>query len=271
MLMFAVASLLSMAMPFQADQGKLQNLEQIRVVPVPKTPESNTVFLALAVPQNGEVKSKNPVWVQFRLEGYPIGTNSPTSRYNELVNSKVGQSIHVIIDNEPYFPVYNRSVDPFNEDGYYYDTSFKLKLPQNLSSGIHTIRVFPARSYGESLKNENNFQISYFYVGSKTGDLDTDITGPYLTYNEPSNNMQLVESKPVLLDFLISNCELSSDGYKVILTVDGKFKRTLTSWQPYYIYGLKKGSHTINIQLVDEEGHQVPGSYNDVERTITIH
>lgn len=270
MFIFAATCLLSMAMPFQADQGKIQNLEQIRIVPVTRTPESNTVYLAIANPQNGEVKAKNPVWLQMRLEGYPIGSNSPTGRYNELANSKSGQSIHVIVDNEPYFEVYSRSIDPFNEDGYYYDTSFKVKLPQNLSPGVHTIRAFPARSYGESLKNENNFQLLYFYVGSKSGEVDTDLSGPFLTYNEPSTNMALVESKPVLLDFFISNCELSADGYKVILTVDGKMKRTLTSWQPYYIYGLKKGSHTIELQLVDEEGHMVGGSYNNIERIIKI-
>ena len=53
--------------------------------------------------------------------------------------------------------------------------------------------------------------------------------------------MDLTESQPVLLDFFISNCELTSDGYKVRLIVDGDAIRTLTSWQPYYIYGLKKG------------------------------
>jgi hypothetical protein len=71
------------------------------------------------------------------------------------------------------------------------------------------------------------------------------------------------------LDFLISNCELTPDGYKVRLTIDGNVHRTLTSWQPYYIYGLSKGKHTIRLELLNKE-EKVPGSFNDVTRTIYV-
>ena len=55
------------------------------------------------------------------------------------------------------------------------------------------------------------------------------------------------------------------------LTVDGKVHRTLTSWQPYYIYGLQKGKHTIRLELVDASGKVVAGPFNDVQRTIQVH
>jgi hypothetical protein len=74
-----------------------------------------------------------------------------------------------------------------------------------------------------------------------------------------------------LLDFYLSNCDLSPDGYKVRLTVDGTMTRVISSWQPYYISGLKKGTHTIRLELIDEKNLLVPGIFNDNQRTITIH
>jgi hypothetical protein len=244
--------------------------EEIQVLPVSRTPESNAIVLAIAVPKAGEIKERNPVWVQFRLDGYALGSGSPSDRTKELNLSKMGQTVHVIIDNEPYFAVNDPSIDPFNEDGYYYDSSYKFKIPYTLKPGVHTIRMFPARSYGESLKNENTFQATYFYVGNQTGVPDANLKEPYLTYNEPDTHITLTQDKPVLLDFYVRNCELSSDGYKVFLTIDGSNRRTLASWQPYYIYGLSKGKHTIRLQLMSPKGVQVPGSFNDVERTIQI-
>jgi len=244
--------------------------EQIRVLPVPRTPESNTVVLALAVPKPGDVKMSNPVWLQFRLDGYPLGAGSPSDRVNEVSISKMGQTLHVIIDDRPYFAVNEPSIDPFNENGYYYDTSYKFEIPYTLSEGLHTIRAFPARSYGESLKHENAFQSSYFYIGNKNNNSDLDLSEPYITYNEPGTQITLTEKKPVLLDFYVSNCELSSDGYKVRLIIDGKIKRTLTSWQPYYIYGLTKGKHTIRLELLNPQNDVMKGPFNDTERTIRV-
>lgn len=270
MIVFATATLLSIATPIQADLANIEPIEQVRVLPVPRTPESNSVVLAIAVPKNGEVKVKNPVWIQFRLDGYPLGAGSPSMRTGEVATSKMGQTLHIIVDDRPYFAVNEPSIDPFNEDGYYYDSSYKFEIPYRLSEGIHTLRMFPARSYGESLKTPSAYQVAYFYVGSRGGSFDSDLDRPYLTYNEPSDQIPLSENKPVLLDFYVSNTELSPDGYKVLLTVDGRVKRTLTSWQPYYIYGLQKGSHTIRLQLMDPRGLQVKGSFNDVERTIRV-
>jgi hypothetical protein len=83
--------------------------------------------------------------------------------------------------------------------------------------------------------------------------------------------MYLVEGRPILLDFYVSNTELSPDGYRVRLTVDGKVNRTLSFWQPYYIYGLKKGKHTVRLELLDPTGQLVPGMFNNVQQSFTVH
>lgn len=246
-------------------------VEQVGVEPVNRTSESDTVVLVIAMPKNGAVVPSNPVWMQFRVDGFSLGAGSQFERADELVETDMGQTIHVVVDDRPYFPINNPALDPYIQEGWYYDTGYRFQIPFNLSQGEHLLRVFPARSYGESLKGDKTFFVSTFYIGGKTSSLKYDFSKPYLTYNEPSNQFYLVEGKPVLLDFYVSNCELTTDGYKVRLTIDKKVNRLLTSWQPYYLYGLKKGTHTIRLELLNSSGKLVSGPFSDIEQTITIH
>jgi hypothetical protein len=263
------ASLLSM--PLLAQKEK-EAADQIRIVAVNATPEPETVVTVIQFPQDGSVVKGNPVWVQLRVDGYALGVDSPFDRKGEIANSDMGQTIHVVIDNEPFFAINGPSIQPFNEEGFYYNQNYKFEVPFKLKDGFHTIRVFPTRSYGESLKGERTFHSSYFFVGKETNsELSDVLSRPFLTYNEPSDQTKLTEAKPVLLDFYIANCELSSDGYKIRLTIDGKIQRTFVSWHPYYIYGLKKGKHALRLELIDDRNKVVPGPFNDVQHTIVIH
>ena len=242
--------------------------QDIQVVPVASTPQNSSTQLEIVLPEEGEVLEENPVYVQFRLRGFALGSNPDFERASELVNSRKGQTIHFIVDNKEYFTYAGPSVAPFDGEGNFYQSNLRVKLPFSLKRGMHTIRAFPARSFGESLKEEDCFSAVTFYIKERSSSSPLD--GPYLTYNEPSNDLPLVSSKPVLLDFYLTNCELSEDGYKVKLTIDNKTKRTLTDWTPYYIYGLGKGSHTIRLELLNKNNRKVPGPYNDVTKKIRV-
>jgi hypothetical protein len=248
------------------------NRSNIRTMAVARTPESTTALLAVPIPRPGQVLSNNPVWIQFRVDGYALGAaSSQFDRSNEVAISDMGQTVHIVIDNMPYFAVNEPALDPFDEAGWYYSMSYKFELPQRLKEGMHTIRAFLCRSFGESLKGDNAFVAMNFYMGEETDNPNIDLSGPYITYNEPSNRVPLKEGKPVLLDFYVCNAELSSDGYKVRLTIDGQVNRVITSWQPFYIYGLKKGKHTVRLELLDLENKLVPGLFNDVQQSFTVH
>lgn len=245
--------------------------EQVRVLPVNRTPESESVMLAITLPKPKEIVTP-PIWAQFRIEWYALGAGSSQfDRADEIAVSDMGQTVHVVVDNLPYFAVNEPAINPFNEEGDYRITNYKFLIPFPLKEGMHTLRMFPARSFGESLKGSNTFQTLSFQVGkeAKSG-LMVDWSSPYLTYNEPSDALPLTSHKPILLDFLISNCELTPDGYKVRLSIDGQVNRVLTSWQPYYIYGLKRGKHVIRLELIDENNLLVKGPFNDTERTIYV-
>jgi hypothetical protein len=262
-------NLLTLIAPLGVLFGVLTS-EEVRIMPVAPTVESSTVMLTIAVPKSREILSKNPVWVQFRIDGFSLGSDSSQfARAGQVSVSDMGQTVHVIVDNEPYFAINEPAINPFNENGYFYNTSYKFEIPLKLQNGLHTLRMFPARSFGESLKGENTFAFLKFYIGEAGNDKKIDFSKPFLTYNEPSEQTELFSNQPILLDFLIANCELSQDGYKVQLTIDGTIKRAISSWQPYYIYGLPKGKHTIRLELLNRE-ERVSGLFNDVERTITV-
>ncbi len=100
--------------------------------------------------------------------------------------------------------------------------------------------------------------------------MNIDLQKPYLTYNEPQGRFPKSKSNPILLDFLLSNCDLSADGYKVRFTVDNKVIQTLTDYVPYYLYGLSSGKHTVKLELLDNKDKIVPGYFNVTEREIEI-
>ncbi len=244
--------------------------KNIQVVSVPNSPEPDNVSLRIVFPKRAEIEKNTSPWMQIRLRNYSLGTYSAVQRAEEIPVSSSGQSLHVIIDNKPYFARIGMRLDPFDENAKYYQGMYKFKVPFKLSEGVHTIRIFPARSFGESLKGPNAFEASYFYVGDKKESSDVqDLSSPYLTYNEPSGYYPLKKNQPVLLDFYVSNCNLSEDGYRVKLTIDG-IERYLTKWSPYFIYGLQKGRHTVRLQLMDQQNDQVPGLFNDVTRYFQV-
>jgi len=257
---------------FAAEQTPKPAMAQskIRLMPVKRTPEAESSGVVIALPPPNALLKSNPVWLQIRVDGYPIGASSEFDRQKDLAVSDQGQTMHVVIDNLPYFAISEQALDPFNEAGWYYETNYKFEVPSKLDKGEHLVRVFLARSYGESLKGELTFFASNFYIGAK-GPTKFDLSKPYLTYNEPSNQLFLVENRPVLLDFYISNCELTKDGYTIRLTIDKRATRILTEWQPYYIYGLEAGTHTVRLELLGPNGNLVKGPFNDVEQTITVH
>jgi len=271
-LLISFTAMLYSSLSFAAQtESQPVNPNEIRIVPVEPTPEPDNVRVRIVFPEENEVKTKNPVHLQIKVEGYPLETESYfLPRTEELVNDPNGQSIHVVIDDNPYFSLYEAIIDAEDNVQVYYNQTLDYDIPYPLNPGIHVIRAFPARTYGESLKGSGCFVSSIFYFRVKKNDQKIDLSMPYLTYNEPQGSFKYNPSQPILLDFLISNCQLSKDGYKVRLSIDGNNQRILTQWVPYYIYGLSKGTHIFRLELLDHQNKLVVGPYNDVQRSIKI-
>ncbi len=248
------------------------NLKGIQVVPVDPTRDPDHVETRILYPKENELKKSSLVKGQIRVDGIALGVDTEQPRKKEVWNDNEGQSLHIFIDNHPYFAVNEALIDALDDVEDYFDQTADFEIPFKLQPGMHVIRAFPVRSYNESVKSNKAFAASVFYYQEKKDNPQIDLTQPYITYNEPQGEYDYDQKhqQPILLDFYVTNCELSRDGYKVRLTIDNESQRVLTSWQPYYIYGLKKGQHRIRLELLDLQNNYAPGLFNDVTRTIVI-
>ncbi|MFS8562994.1 MAG: hypothetical protein LVR00_01110 [Rhabdochlamydiaceae bacterium] len=192
----------------------------VRVVPVEPTPQGDAVELHLSFPEMGASGQKNPVGIQLRLEGYPIGYDSYLPRCKEIRNSREGQAIRILIDNESFMEINDAINSVTDSEETDFDSILETTIPYHLKPGPHLVRMFLVRSYGESLKARSCYVASYFFVGPGKKEAPFDLSKPYLTYNQPEGEFKV--NQPILLDFYISNTQLSKDGYKVRLTIDGK-------------------------------------------------
>ncbi len=246
------------------------NPNDIQIVPVEKTPEPGQVSLSIQYPKNGKLETEAPVDVEMRLDWFPLGVDSGNfPRRKEIRNSSEGQTLHVFIDTFGYFTINEALFDAVDNHDDFYDQIAEFQIPYKLTPGMHIIRAFPCRSFGESLKDNNPSVAEIFYYKTKEPSMDIDFSKPYLTYNEPQGSFP-DPKQPILLDFYINNCALSKDGYKVRVTIDDANERFLYDWVPYYIYGLNPGTHKIQMELISPQNDIVPGIFNKVTKTFTI-
>lgn len=242
----------------------------LQIVPYAPSPAADNIFLRVVLPEYGELLNKAPVSFQLKMVNFALGVTSKNKLFPTLREDPLGQSIRVVVDNRPYTSVGVLAEDSYNAnlDVMRKNLSFKLS---DLEKGEHVIRCFPVTSFGECIKRGNNFDVSTFYVGTKKAAIRQDLSKPYLTYNEPQGEYSLKSAQdPILVDFFISNCTLTRQGYKVRISIDGEVLGMLYQWTPYLLFGLKKGEHTVRLELLDADDILVPGDFNFAERKIVI-
>jgi hypothetical protein len=202
-------------------------------------------------PQADTVFGDTTVKVTFQVKDLPIFKNSQLDAGNHL---------NLVLDNEPIRSVYD------------------LKEPvvlENLAAGTHTLRVFAARPWEESFKNEGAFTSTTFHVLTKTGDNTPNNNLPLLTYNSPSG---VYGAEPIMLDFYLNNAPLhlvakqSPDDeikdWRIRVTVNGE-NFVLDNWLPVYLKGFQKGKNWVQIEYIDENGQNVANTFNNTVRVIT--
>jgi len=204
--------------------------------------------------------------------------------------TKMGNHIHVIMDNQPY------------EAYYEIGQPFELR---NVSDGEHTLRVFPSRPWHESYKNAGAFQMVKFTVrnggsdatkptttlnGNTIANANTalpteskemkrsmggaiDMKRPLLTYSRPKGEYKDDEAEAIMIDFWLLNAKLTGDGgeYRARYSVNGGEPKFIDKWAPIWLSGWSAGNHSVKLELVDKDGNLVDnGGYNSTTREITV-
>lgn len=177
-----------------------------------------------------------------------------------------GHHVHVIIDNEPYYAV-------FDAKGAV-KVSDIVKKP--LAEGEHLLIAFPSRETHISVKPEGAKSPLVrvpFWVGKK-GVSTYKPTDAMLVYSRPKGEYKNEAADSVALDFYLANAELGKDKYTVHATVTpnvGDAKSiVIDQWVPFALQNLPVGPSTVKLELFDKDGKAVPGAWNSTERTITV-
>ena len=132
MKLLSVIAVLSFGFLLQVNAAN-EKSSSIYVAPVQPTPESNQVYLRIVFPREGAMARSLPISSQLRLEGYSLSTYSQFDRAKRIYNNPEGQSIQIIIDNEPHFSLYVSFEDSFDENRNFLDKiiSFEIPLKEN--------------------------------------------------------------------------------------------------------------------------------------------
>ncbi|MEH1967148.1 hypothetical protein, partial [Nostoc sp.] len=206
--------------------------------------------VTIVTPQSDEVLQDNKVTASFQVKDLPIFKDPQL---------QLGPHLHVILDNQPYIPVY--------------DLNQPLVLP-DLSPGTHTLRVFASRPWHESFKNEGAYAQTTFHVFTKTDDNNPDFKLPLLTYSRPQSSYG---AEPILLDFYLTNAPLHLVGkenandefsdWRIRCTINGE-SFIFDRWQAVYLKGFRPGKNWVKLEFLNNQGNPVKNAFNTTVRLI---
>ncbi|MBZ9778796.1 hypothetical protein LB452_07655 [Psychroflexus sp. CAK8W] len=190
----------------------------------------------------------------FTVENYELGIQTSNAGKNGLANSAKGQHIHYILDNDPY--------------SAHYESEFSKEI----SEGEHVLLAFLSRSYHEAVKNPNSFVVKKIVAGNPSEDqkMDVDFSAEHLFYSRPKGTYKGKDTEKVLLDFFLVGTEISEEGNKVKVSVNGGDDYLITEWIPHVIEDMPMGENEIQLTLVDKNLKPIPGPFNSVTRTVTL-
>lgn len=223
---------------------------EILVSPVMDSPEFPDAILEMSSPEEFAQVEVGNVQFSYEVTNYELQAQTSDAGIKDCANSDKGQHIHLILNNQPYTA--------------HYEPSFEREL----QSGHYVALSFLSRSYHESLKNPEAYDLRQFTVGDASSE-EVDLSQPNLFYSRPKGTYTGKDTKKILLDFYLVNCDLSETGYKVRFTVNGH-EFMLTDWVPYFVEGLPMGENVFVLELLDSNGNLVDSPFNRIERTITL-
>jgi hypothetical protein len=233
----------------------------VRIEVGERSPAFEGAQARFTAPADSVVVDSASVDVTVAVENYELGVQTETDRAATLANSANGQHVHIIVDGGPYYANYEAGT-PFPLD--------------SLSTGAHSAVVFPSRSYHESVKGADAYDIVNFYVNEETGTFPLDPSQPTIVYSRPKGTYSGAGAERIMMDFYLHNVELSDGGYRAQYEIREQGSEevlasiTMTEWTPAFVTGLASGTYIFHLQLLDADGNVVPGTFNDTEREVTV-
>lgn len=248
----AIAALAVLAAPASAQQTPRDPKSPVPGYPDGRGP-SGPVSLKIIAPKADEVIPIPPAAAgQPAANGAPVEVKLELTGYETFQDpaTKKGQYVALMIDNIPTVFAY-------------YDVS-KPWLFKKIPKGTHTLRAFPMRPWGESIKDDSAFASVTFSVGEKDGKNVNEPGAPILTVVSPRGKVT-GENGKVLLDFLVTGCpiaEKSADpnSCRVRYKVDADKEVTLAKEEAVWLENVTPGKHAWVVGITKDE-KIVPGAF----------
>lgn len=228
-----------------------EQMGEVTLSPAPDAVDYPDAILEMSSPTEGETINGNSVSFNYDVTNYELGVQTPDADQKPLANSAQGQHIHLILNNNPYYAIY----EPTHQ--------------MELDNGHYVALSFLSRSYHQSVKHPEAFTISQFTVGEGESE-EVDLSAPMLFYSRPKGTYTGADAETLLFDFYLVNTEIGANGNQVRVTVNGDQEFMVDEWAPMLLEGLPMGENTVKIELVDSEGNLIDSPFNSEERTFTL-
>lgn len=225
-------------------------LAPITITPVENSPEFPDAELGIKN-LSGELQGNDSVkiTIEYSVKNYELKSQTSDAATKNCNNSKDGQHIHFILNNQPYVALY----EPKH--------TFTVAL-----NSEHYLMSFLSRSYHESLKSPKAGVLHRFSIDDKGKIQKLDIPNtPMVFYSRPKGDYLGEDTKNLLLDFYVYNTTLGKDT-KVKVDVNGT-QFDIDKWLPYFIHNAPMGDITVKLQLTNLNGERIDGVHTSVERT----
>jgi hypothetical protein len=252
----AALALLALAVPASGQTPK-DPKSPIAGVPDGRGP-SGPVTLRIVSPKADDVIALPPAEA-----GQPAATGAPVEVRIELAGyetfqdpaTKQGQYVALMLDN-------------FATVFAYYDVT-KPWVFKKIPKGTHTLRAFPMRPWGESIKDAGAFASVTFHVGEKDGKNVNEPGAPILTVVSPRGKVK-GETGRVLLDFLVAGCPLAAEGgCHVRYKVDTEKEVTLSKPEAVWLENVAPGKHAYVVGITKDD-KIVPGAFTLVQGSFDL-
>lgn len=228
--------------------------QPITITPVTGSPEFPDAQLGIKdVKAELQGTDSVKITVNYDVKNYALKNQTSDATTKECNNSKDGQHIHFILDNQPYVALYEPT------------RSFTVAVKSE-----HYLMSFLSRSYHESVKSPKAGVLYRFSVDDKGKLTKMELPKtPMIFYSRPKGDYVGADTKNLLLDFYVYNTTLAADGNKVKVDVNGT-NFDIDKWQPYFIQNAPMGDVTVKVQLVDKDGKHIEGVNTSVTRNVKL-
>jgi len=215
----------------------------VKLTEVHNIPHFEDVEVSLEAENQRFKLGKNEL--EFITNFFNIGQRTIDQDQHKVKNEEGGQYLSVINNNGPT------------------KRQFGNYIEADLQNGDNYYLCFLSRSYNISLKAPKTAFLFNITAGENGCSSNTNVmdTVAYAIH-QPSGIYTGLEREKILLDFYLKNVSIGDNGnYAIIKIDDTEFK--ITKWSPYWITGLKKGSHMVGIEIFNKGGEIINSVFPD--------